>query len=115
MAQSITVFDITSGKTKVITLDIAQTVLNQDMGPGGLGTGWIDTYLKLTVTANMVNGSPVSAQVITGDSDLVLGTTQYDGITTSPYDGLGEAVNDYVLRMVHGIPGQTGTPMNFNS
>lgn len=108
MAISIKVFDKTSGKSKTITVDADQAVIAQE--PNGA----LDTYLKLSVDARDKAGDKIISQVITGESDLVLGSTQYDGSTDS-YTSLGTAVDDYVLRMVHGIPGEPNTAMDFNS
>jgi len=108
MAISIRVFDKTTGKSKTITVDAEQSVLAQDLN------GDLDTYLKLSVDARELSGTKIITQVITGESDLVLGSAQYDGSTDS-YTDLGTAVDDYVLRMVHGIPGQPTTAMDFNS
>ena len=109
MAISVVCFDKVSGKTKTIVVDAMQSVLVQDPLNGNL-----DTYLKLTVGAKDKAGATIQPFVITGDTDLVLGTSQYNG-STSPYSGLGEALDDYVLRMVQGIPGEPTTAMDFNS
>jgi len=108
MSINIRVFDRTSGKSKTITVDTEQGALVQE--PNGA----VDTYLKLTVDARDLAGDTIIAQVVTGDADLVLGTSQYDGSTLS-YTCLGTAVDDYVMRMVHGIPGSPDTAMDFNS
>lgn len=108
MASTIKVFDPSTGRQKNITLDAEQGVLADQTD------GVLDTYLKLTVSARTKAGTTINPFVITGEGDLVLGTSKYDGSTTS-YDSLGEAVNDYVMRMVHGIPGQPNTAMDFSS
>ena len=109
MAISIVCFDKVSGKTKTITVDATSSVLVQDPSNGDL-----DTFLKLTVSAKDKAGTTITPFVITGESDLVLGTSQYGG-STAPYGSLGIAVDDYVLRMVQGIPGEPDTAMDFNS
>jgi hypothetical protein len=108
MAANIRVFDEPSGRTKIITCDAEQGVLSQE------DNGTVDTYLKMSVDARDLAGDTITPFVITGESDLVLGSTQYDG-STDAYVSLGAAVDDYVLRMVHGIPGQPDTAMDFTS
>jgi hypothetical protein len=108
MASTIRVFDPSTGRAKNITLDAEQGVLADQ--PNGA----LDTYLKLSVSARTVAGVTINPFVISNTDDLVMGTSQYDG-STLPYADLGSAVNDYVLRMVHGIPGQPGTAMDFSS
>lgn len=108
MSSTIKIFDPATGKQKNITLDVEQGVLSSQ------GDGDVDTYLKLSVSAKTLAGTTITPFVITGEGDLVLGTSQYDG-TTSAYDNLGVAVDDYVMRMVHGIPGSPNTAMDFSS
>jgi len=108
MSANIRVFDEESGNSKIISCEAEQGVLtDQDNGA-------VDTYLKMSVDARDLAGDSITPFVITGESDLVLGTTQYDGSTDS-YVSLGAAVDDYVLRMVKGIPGQPDTAMDFTS
>ena len=109
MAISVVCFDKVSGKTKTITVDAASGVLVQDAENGDL-----DTYLRLSVSAKDKAGTTITPFVITGESDMVLGTSQYDG-TIASYVDLGAAVNDYVLRMIQGVPGEPTTAMDFNS
>jgi len=108
MAASIRVFQESSGASKTITVDAEMGVL------AGQPDGSQDVYTKLSVDARTLAGNRITPFVITGDNDLVLGSTQYDGSTDS-YAGLGEAVDDYVLRIVHGVPGQADTAMDFSS
>ena len=109
MAISVVCFDKVSGKTKTITVDAAQGVLVQDAENGDL-----DTYLRLSVSAKDKAGTTITPFVITGESDMVLGTSQYDG-TLTDYASLGDALDDYVLRIVQGVPGEPTTAMDFNS
>jgi hypothetical protein len=108
MSSSIRVFDEASGRTKTITLIAEQGVLSAQQN------GTLDTYLKMSVDASIVGGTKITPYVITGEGDLVLGTTQYDGSTDS-YTDLGAAVDDYVLRIVHGVPGDPDSAMDFSS
>jgi hypothetical protein len=108
MAANIRVFDEPSGRTKTIVCEAEQGVLSVQED------GAVDTYLKMSVDARDLAGDSITPFVITGESDLVLGTTQYDG-STDAYVSLGAAVDDYVLRMVHGVPGQPDTAMDFTS
>lgn len=108
MPSTIRVFDPSTGRAKNITLDAEQGVLASQ------NDGGVDTYLKLSVTARTLAGSTINPFVISNIDDLVLGATQYDG-STDAYENLGAAVNDYVLRMVHGVPGQPTTAMDFSS
>jgi hypothetical protein len=102
-------FDPTTGKQKIITAILDQGVLNDP------ANGNQDTYIKLSITGRTIAGDIINPFVISGESDLVLGTTQYDGVTTDNYSDLGAAVDDYVLRIVQGVPGDATTKLDFNS
>lgn len=108
MPSTIRVFDPSTGRIKNITLDAEQGVLADQPN------GTVDTYLKLSVSAKTKEGETINPFVISNVDDLVMGTSQYDG-STLPYTTLGVAVDDYVLRMVHGVPGQPDTAMDFSS
>jgi len=109
MSSTIRVFDPATGKQKTITAVLEQGVLNDP------SNGSLDTYIKLSVSARTIAGDTINPFVITGTDDLVLETTQYDGVTTDDYSDLGAAVDDYVLRIVQGIPGDASTRLDFNS
>ena len=108
MSSQIKVFDTATGNQKIISCICDRGVL------AAQDDGAVDTYLKLTVTARTVGGDVISPYVISGQSDLVMGTTQYDG-STADYADLGSAVDDYVLRIVKGVPGDPTSALDFTS
>lgn len=109
MSTQIKVFDTATGNQKIIDCVCDRGVLAEQ------DNGAVDTYLKLTVSARTVAGNVITPFVISGQGDLVLGTTQYDGVTTDDYASLGDAVDDYVLRIVKGVPGDPDTALDFTS
>ena len=109
MSSQIKVFDPSTGNQKTITAVLDQGVLNDP------SNGTMDTYIKLSITGRTIAGDVINPYVISGQSDLVLGSTQYDGVTTDDYADLGAAVDDYVLRITQGEPGDPTTALDFNS
>ena len=107
MAQ-IKIFDEATGVTKVVTVDCERGVLASGADGGE------DTYLKLSVDARTVGGDRITPYVISSQQDLVLGTTQYNG-STAAYADLGAAVDDYVLRIKDGEPGDPDSALDFTS
>jgi len=105
---SIVLFDQATGRTKTISATLEAAVLHAQEN------GDVDYFAKMTVTANDLNGDAVPTLTVTSDDDLVLGTTQWDG-TTTPYSNMTEAIDDYVLRIHQGIPGEPLTAIDFNS
>jgi len=109
MSTQIKVFDTVTGNQKIIDCVCDRGVLAEQ------DNGAVDTYLKLTVSAKTVGGDTISPFVISGQDDLVLNTTQYDESTTADYANLGAAVDDYVLRIVKGVPGDPDSALDFTS
>jgi hypothetical protein len=109
MSSTIRLFDPDTGNTKTISAVLEQGVLADP------SNGSMDTYIKLSISGRTIAGDTINPFVITGTDDLVLDTTQYDGVTTDDYADLGAAVDDYVLRIVQGVPGDTSTKLDFNS
>ena len=105
---TITVYDEVTGNTRTITANVNAAVLTGD--PDGAQ----DYYINLSAAASTLAGTAVPTQVITSQSDLVLGTTQYDEITATPYADIGSAIEDYVLRLIRGIPGDAQSAMDFS-
>ena len=109
MASNIKLFDPTTGKQKTVSVTFERGVLNDP------SNGTEDSYIKLSISGRTVAGDVINPFVISGESDLVLGTTQYDQVTTSNYPNLGAAVDDYMLRLMQGVPGDPTTKLDFNS
>ncbi len=109
MSSQIKVFDPNTGNQKIITAILDQGVLNDP------NDGALDTYVKLSIAGRTIAGVTINPYVISAQDDLVLGSTQYDGVTSTDYDSLKSAVDDYVLRIVQGEPGDPTTKLDFNS
>jgi len=105
---TITVYDQVTGNTRTIGVDIGTAVLAA--GPDGER----DYYITLNTSARTVDGDNIPTLIITGQDDLVLGTTQYDQVTSTAYAHIEAAIDDYVLRMIKGIPGDSGSAMSFS-
>jgi hypothetical protein len=105
---NITVFDPITGNTRVITTTLSAAVLATDIDGG---TDW---FLRFSTTATTVGGDTVPILTHSAATDLVLGTTQYDQVTTTAYVNLQAGIDDYVLRMMKGIPGDANSAMDFS-
>jgi hypothetical protein len=105
---NITVFDPVTGNSKTIVVIIDEAVLSTD------NDGDKDWFLRFSTSATTVGGDPVPVLTHSASDDLVLGSTQYDGVTSTAYSDLKAGINDYVLRMVKGIPGDSDSAMDFS-
>jgi len=105
---SIILFDQATGRTKTVTASLEAAVLHAEEN------GSLDYFVRMSVPGNDLAGDSMPILTITSDDDLVLGSTQWDGSTT-PYADLTSAVNDYVLRIHRGDPGDPDTALDFTS
>ena len=93
MAENIDIFDETTGRSKTIAVTFDHAVLNSQ--PDGAA----EYYLRMTTSARDSMGASLTPLTITSDSDLVLGTTQFDGVTVTPYNSYTDAIQDYTAYM----------------
>ena len=105
---NITVFDPATSNTRTIVVILDAAVLSTDVD------GSTDWFLRFSTSALTVGGDAIPVLTHSAATDLALGTTQYDEITTTPYANLQAGIDDYVLRMMKGIPGDSNSAMDFS-
>ena len=109
MSASIKLFDPVTGKQKTVAVTFERGILNDPTN------GSEDSFIKLSISARTIAGDTINPFVISSQGDLVLGNTQYDEITTDDYADITAAVDDYMLRIMQGVPGDPDSALDFNS
>lgn len=93
---NITVFDPVTTASKTISITVESSIIQQD------GDANVDYFIRFTTTAKNGAGTAIVPLSLRGKSDLVGGAYQHDGVTSTPYATMSDAIDDYVLRMVEG-------------
>ena len=103
---TVIVFDPISKNTQQISVTLESAIVDTD------GDARVDYFIQLSTGARKISGSEITPRIIRRKTNLVRGSTQHDGITSTPYETMSKAIEDYILNMVEGNGGSDA--MGFN-
>lgn len=97
---NIIIYDPITKRTNTVTIALDAAVIQSD--PDAIQ----DYFIKISTSAKKISGNSIVTRIIRQLSDLVRdGTHQHDGITTTDYASMTEAIEDYILHMIEGNGG----------
>ena len=102
---NVTVFDPITRNTNTILVTLESAVIDTD------NTSRVDHFIQLSTAAKKISGAAIESRIIRRLTDLVRldengkPEFQHNGFTSTPYETMSKAIEDYILNMIEGDGG----------
>jgi hypothetical protein len=96
---NIIIYDPITKKSNTVSVTLEVAVVQND--PDAVQ----DYFIKINTSAKKISGNSIRSRIIRQLSNLVRGTTQHDGVTSTDYASMTVAIEDYILHMIEGNGG----------